>query len=155
MKLFHIPVNRIEQLNEDERHLTDSLRQDHALLRGELAVLEKAESHDSTHLWQTLRDVCARLSIGLFEHIQCEERLLVIRNRIREIASSEATVRPSIDHKSDYRYLQVITHFISLENGPLLLNSRYHLLTGFLRGLHGHMDKQEAEFFPVIEQAMA
>jgi len=113
-------------------HLVDGLRRDHAVLCGELAVLKKAEGDDSPPSWQTLRDVCARLSLGLREHIRHEERM---------------TIEPSSDHYSDYRYLQVITGLIALENRPLLLNNRYHLLTGFLHGLHRHMDEQEAEFF--------
>ncbi len=132
MELLHLPVNRIGQLDEDTSRLADGLRQDHARLCGELAVLKKAESGDSANLWQILRDVCARLSTGLLEHIRHEERM---------------TIRLSVDHYSDYRYLQVITYHINLENRPPLLNNRYHLLTGFLRGLHCHMDKQEVELF--------
>ena len=143
------------QLNEDVSHLVDGLRQDHALLCGELAVLKKAEGDDSPPSWQTLRDVCARLSLVLCEHIRREERLLVTRSRSLGAAASEAMGRPSIDHYGDYRYLQVITRYIVSENRPFLLNNRYHLLTGFLHGLHRHMDKQEAELFPVIEQAIA
>ncbi len=127
-----------EQARALASHLAGGLRHDHAVLCGELAVLKKAEGDDGPPSWQTLRDVCARLSIGLSEHIRHEERM---------------TTQPSTDHYSDYRYLQVITGLMALENRPFLLNSRYHLLTGFLRGLHVHMDKQEAELFPVIEQA--
>jgi len=140
MELTHIPVDRIGQDNEDTSHPADGLRRDHALLCGELAVLKKAESGDGTQLWQTLRDVYARLSTGLLEHIRREERL---------------RTRPSHDHCSDYRYLQVIERYISFENNPFLLNSRYHLLTGFIRGLRSHMDEQEVELFQVIEPGIA
>ena len=138
-----------------ELHLVDGLRQDHAVLRGELAVLKKAEGDDSPPSWQTLRDVCARLSLGLCEHMRREEQLLVNHNRSLGAAALDTTVPQSSDHYSDYRYLQVITRCIALEHRPFLLNSRYHLLTGFLHGLHRHMDKQEAELFPIMERAMA
>lgn len=116
--------------------------------------MKKAEGDDSPPSWQTLRDVCARLSTGLRKHILREERLLGTRYRSVGVAASEATTRPLIGHQSDYRYLQVITRSIASENSPFLLNNRYHLLTSFLRGLHGHMDQQESELFPVIKQAM-
>lgn len=136
-------------------YLVDSVRQDHALLCGELDVLKKAEGDDSPPSWQTLRDVCARLSVGLREHILREERLPATRGRSLGAAASEAMICPSIDHYSDYRYLQIITRHVTFDNRPFLLNNRYHLLTDFLRGLRHHMDEQEAEFFPIIEPAMA
>jgi hypothetical protein len=131
--------------HEDVSHPLDGLRQDHVLLCGELAVLKKAESYDSAHLWQTLRDVCARLSVGLLEHIRREER---------RVAASEAITRPSIDHYSDYRYLQVIKRYIIFEDRSFLLNNRYQLLKNFILGLHRHMDQQESALFPVIKRTM-
>ena len=147
MELTRLPVNRIKQLNEDASHSMDCLRQDHAALCGELAVLKMAEGDDSPPTWQTLRDVCARLTLGLREHMLREERLLITRDHSLGAAESEAMSRPSIDHYSDYRYLQVITRHVTSESRPFLLNNRYRLLTDFLHGLHRHMDEQEAEFF--------
>ena len=134
-------------LNED-LFTVESLRQDHALLCGELAVLEKAKSTEGSDLWQTLQDVCVRLSLGLREHIRREGQLLVTRNHSLGAAASEAMSRLLIDHYGDFRYLQVITRCVAIENRPFLLESRYQLLTDFLRGLHRHMDQQEAELFP-------
>ena len=147
MELTHLPVNRMTELKEDAPHLLDGLRHDHAVLCGELAVLKKAEGDDGPPSWQTLRDVCARLSIRLLEHMRREEQLLVTYHRSLGAAASEAMIPMSNDHYSDYRYLQVITGLLTLENRPLLLNNRYHLLTGFLHGLHRHMDEQEVELF--------
>ncbi len=89
-------------------------------------MLKEAEGSSGPHLWQTLRDVCARLTIGLREHMRREG------------------TQPSHDHQSDYRHLQVITRYIEAENRPFLLNNRYQMLTNFIRGMHRHMDEQEA-----------
>ena len=126
----------------------DSLRQDHALLCKELVVLEKAQSDESTPLWQTLRNVCSRLSTGLREHIQREEQLLRSYPRSLGAAASETMTWSSSPHYSDYRYLQAIMRYLTLETRPFLLNSRYQLLMDFLRTMQSHIRQQEAEFFP-------
>ncbi len=109
-----------------ETILEEGIQQDHASFYGELAVLKKAEGGSIPHLWQTLREVCERLTIGLREHME-----------------REGTHVPH-DHHSDFRYLQIITRFIISEDRPHLLNNRYQMLTNFIRGLHRHMDEQEA-----------
>jgi hypothetical protein len=134
-------------------YLMDSVRQDHALLCGELDVLKNAEGDDSPPSWQTLRDACKRLSMGLREHMLREERLLATRGRSLGAAASEALAHPSSDHYNDYRYLQVITRYVTSENRPFLLNNRYHLLTDFLRGLRCHMNTQESELSTALEPA--
>jgi hypothetical protein len=121
-------------------YLADRVRQDHALICGELAILKEAENESGACSWQILQDVCSRLSLALLEHMRREDRM---------------TTQPSKGHFSDYRYLQVITRHISSNNDPHLLNNRFKLLTGFLEGLHRHMDEQERDFFPVLEPAMA
>lgn len=152
MELIHSPLNRLEQAS----HLLDDLRQDHELLYGELAALKKAENFDGPPLWQTLQKVCARLSVRLRDHMGREEPLLrVTHPHSLGAAASETMSWPVIDHYSDYRYLQVITRSIALENRPFLLNNRYHLLTDFISRLHHNMNKQETDLFPFIEQAMA
>ncbi len=128
-------------------NLIDDVKQDHALLCGELDFLKKAEGNDSPPSWPVLQEICARLATGLREHIRWEKQLFPNHRSLGAAALAGASC-PSIDHYGDYRYLQVITRYIALENRPFLLNNRYHLLTDFLRGLRHHMDEQEAQLFP-------
>ncbi len=128
-------------------NLIDNLRQDHALLCGELVILKKIEDSHSRPSWQVLREICTRLSVRLREHIRWEKQLLS-HHRSLGAAAPEAMNRSSIDHYGDYRYLQVITRYITLENRPFLLNNRSRLLTDFLHGLRHHMDEQEAQLCP-------
>ncbi len=125
----------------------DELKKDHALLCGELDVLKKAEGDNNAPSWQMLQEICARLSIGLRDHMRWEESLLPNYRSLGAAALAQPRC-PSIDHYGDYRYLQVITRYIALEDRPFLLNNRYHLLVDFLRGLRHHMDEQEAQLVP-------
>jgi len=119
--------------------LVDDLKQDHARLCGELAVLKAAESGETDFLAQTMRDVCARLSTGLNEHMLREERIPALHGR-----SLGAAASPSMDHYNDFRYLQVITRYITSEKRPFLLCNRYQLLKSFVGGLKRHIEEQEA-----------
>ncbi len=132
----------------------DDLKENHALLCGELAVLKQAEYSGNVPLWQALQDVSARLSKGLLVHIQREAQWFK-QNRSLGAAARIVMAQTSIDHYNDYRYLQVITRYITLENRPFLINSRYRLLTDFIRGLRCHMDEQEAQLFPASELSLA
>lgn len=139
----------------EQLSLMDDLKQDHERLCGELDVLRSAENDDGVLLRQTLRDVCARLSLGLLEHIRREERLLTTHGRSLGAAASEIMVQPLINHYGDYRYLQVITRHITLENRPFLLTGRYQLLESFILELQRHMDKQEEDYFPIVGRILA
>ncbi|GEM_PF-2344694 len=149
--------NRLRRSSGDDddavSQLLDDLRQDHAQLCGGLGAVTGGESGHSTRSWQSLRDVCARLSTGLQEHIRREERLPLTRHRSLGAAAPEAMLRPSNCHYNHYRYLQVITRYITLGDRPLLLSNQYQLVQDFLNGLRRNMDQQEAELFPAIEQA--
>ncbi len=88
----------------------------------------------------------------LHEHIQREERLQTGHHRSLGAAATEAAAPLSISHHGDYRYLQVITRYIHSQGHPLLIYSRYQLLTDFLRGLRRNMDAQETELFQLINK---
>ena len=128
------------------------LRRDHALLCGELDVLKRAQNEDSPYLWQTLREVCARLLVGLREHVFRQEQLLVSSGySLGAFTTPDPIISPSNSYYGDYRYLQVITRCIALESRPFLLRSRYLLLTNFIIGLDLNTQKQAAEFFPELD----
>ena len=106
-------------------------------------MLKNAEGSDNASRWQTLRDVCARLSAGLREHMQREEKLSAPHGRSLGAAALETDSYFLNSHYGDYRYLQVIARYVTSEDRPFLLNNRYQLLTNFVRGLHRHIDEQE------------
>lgn len=128
----------------------DRLRRDHQILRSKLEVLEAALRLTPPTTWFILRELCYTLSRQLQDHIRREEQL---------IATCRATLSPNVlahtqlEHEDEPQLLRTVHHLFVEEGGQALERVRAALneLTPRLRR---HMDEEEADLFPVIEQAL-
>lgn len=137
--------------------LTAIIQQDHTDLRAEIAAFGSVKRVLDTTAWEVLQTSCARVSKILLGHIKREKKYVISSGHALGADLLKKNVQTPADHYGDYRYLQVITRCVVLENRPFLLNSRYHMLVNFFKDLEKHMDRQEEVWgiSPMKDQALA
>lgn len=129
---------------------TDTLKKDHELLRKKLEFLEAA-MQVAPEAQFALREMCWSLARMLKEHIQREEQVLApYSNRIRALTP----YRFAQDHVDQQAMLRDV-------NGLLLRGIKAPVgevvlpLGHLIEDLREHMEKEECEVFPVVDQIAA
>lgn len=128
----------------------ERLRRDHVILRSKLDVLESALKI-GPDAWFVLREVSHTLARQLRDHLRREEELVAAcRAALRE----EALVHLTVEHGDEPQRLQALHRLFVKESGQSL--SRIEpVLTEIIEGLRRHMEEEEMELFPILEQTLA
>lgn len=128
----------------------ERLRRDHAILRSKLDVLESALKM-GPEAWFVLREVSHTLAQQLRDHIRREEALVAVcRSALREQALTHITV----EHHDEPQRLRTLSRLFIKESGQSLRHIE-PVLTEIIAGLRHHMEEEEQELFPVLEQVLA
>ena len=128
----------------------DRLRRDHEILRTKLDVLEATLRMTPPTTWFILRELCYTLSRQLQDHIRREEELVTA---CRNSLSSEVQTHMQLEHDEEPQLLRTVNHLFIEEGGKAIEQIR-GVLGELLPRLRRHMDDEEAELFPVIEEIL-
>ena len=128
----------------------ERLKRDHVILRAKLSVVEGALTM-GPEMWFVLREVCHTLSCQLQDHIKREEELV---RACKASLTDEALSHLTVEHKDEPALLRTVNRLFIEDEGHSLVAIK-PALTRLIDGLHAHMDEEEAELFPVLEQVLA
>ena len=128
----------------------ERLRRDHVILRSKLDVLESALKM-GPEAWFVLREVSHTLACQLRDHIRREEELVALcRAAMRE----QAVARIDVEHRDEPQRLRTLNRLFIKESGESLTHIE-PALTEIIKGLRHHMEEEERELFPILEQVLA
>jgi hemerythrin-like domain-containing protein len=128
----------------------DRLRRDHEILRTKLDVLEATLRMTPPTTWFILRELCYTLSRQLQDHIRREEELVAA---CRNSLSSEVQTHVRLEHDEEPQLLRTVNHLFIEEGGKAIEQIR-GVLGELIPRLRRHMDEEEAELFPAIEEML-
>lgn len=127
----------------------ERLKRDHQILRAKLDVLESALGMGS-QTWFVLREMCHTLSRQLEDHIRREERLL---DAYRHALGQELQARVALEHHDEPAHLRAVNRLFLDERGQSLEQIR-PVLRAMIQGLRRHMEEEERDMFPMLEQTL-
>ncbi|MBI4003789.1 MAG: hemerythrin domain-containing protein [Candidatus Omnitrophica bacterium] len=127
----------------------DRLKRDHAILRAKLDVLESALKL-GPEAWFVLREVCFTLARQIRDHLRREEALIAV---VRTQLDPTTVGHIRLEHQDEPQHLQTINRLFITEQGQSLDRIRPEL-TRVIEGLRHHMDEEEAQLFPALEQVL-
>lgn len=128
----------------------ERLRRDHAILRSKLDVLESALKM-GPEAWFVLRELSHTLARQLRDHIRREEGLVAAcRYALKEPALAHVTV----EHRDEPERLRALNRLFIKESGRSL-EQVGPVLREVIDGLRHHMEEEEMELFPLLEQTLA
>lgn len=128
----------------------ERLTRDHVTLRSKLVILESA-LQVGPQAWFTLRELCHTLARQLRDHIRREEALVAA---CRSALAPDMLREISVEHLDEPQRLQMLNRLFLDERGESMERIR-PALTAIIGGLRHHMDEEERELFPVLEQILA
>lgn len=128
----------------------DRLKRDHTLLRSKLDVLEGALRLTPPTTWFIVRELCYTLSRQLQDHIRREEELVAA---CRNSLSSEVQTHVRLEHDEEPQLLRTVNRLF-IEEGGKALEQICGVLGELVPRLRRHMDEEEAELFPAIEEIL-
>jgi len=128
----------------------DRLKRDHTILRSKLDVLEGALRLTPPSTWFVVRELCYTLSRQLQDHIRREEELVTA---CRQRLSPDVRSHVRLEHDEEPQLLRTVNHLFIEEGGKAVEQIR-GVLGELIPRLRRHMDEEEAELFPAIEEML-
>ena len=127
----------------------DCLKRDHQTFRATLSALDAA-LHVGPEAWPVLRGMCFTLSRRLQRHMQREE---VLMQACRHVINPRVLAAFAREHQEQSERLRTLNRCFGGQGGghvddltPAVMQS--------IHTLRSHLEKEEAELFPVFEQAL-
>ena len=124
----------------------DRIRRDHDILRAKLRVVEGA-LRMGPEAWYVLRELCFTLARQLRDHIRREEELV---ERGRASLGQDTLAQIALAHHDEPHFLRMINRLL-LQGGETSFHQVRAAFTGFIDGLREHMDREEADVLPLLE----
>ncbi len=131
---------------------TETLRNDHAVLRGKLMLLEGLLPLGRAAYFP-LRDVAYSLTRRLRCHIEKEERLLLLMQQ-GAFPHPLAPVSALLDEHRDQRVTVALLLELVINGSTSSIDQIVLCASHLIDSLRGHMAREEAEIFPFVEQTM-
>ena len=128
----------------------DRLRRDHEILRTKLDVLEATLRMTPPTTWFILRELCYTLSRQLADHIRREEGLVTA---CQQSLSPEVRSHVRLEHDEEPQLLRMVNHLFIEEGGKAVEQVRA-ALDELIPRLRRHMEEEETELFPAIEEIL-
>ena len=128
----------------------DRLRRDHEILRTKLDVLEATLRMTPPTTWFILRELCYTLSRQLQDHIRREEELVTV---CQQSLSPDVRSHVRLEHDEEPQLLRTVNHLFIEEGGKAIEQVRT-VLDELIPRLRRHMEGEEAELFPAIEEML-
>lgn len=128
----------------------ERLRRDHVILRSKLDVLESALKM-GPEAWFVLRELSHTLARQLRDHIRREEEMVAA---CRDALKEQALAHVTVDHRDEPERLRALNRLFIKEPGRSL-EQVGPVLREVIDGLRHHMEEEEMELFPVLEQTLA
>ncbi|MBI4342754.1 MAG: hemerythrin domain-containing protein [Candidatus Omnitrophica bacterium] len=130
----------------------ECLREDHESLRELLMRLDvRLELGEAAR--PAIHEISLVLAAQLRGHVQREGRLAVACSRLLGTWNAQTLARFAVDHHTDQAYLRVITRCAAKPSRCAFAALRPSL-NGLRVSLRLHMDQQETELFPFLEEML-
>ena len=132
----------------------ERLRQDHAVIRAKLELLENALTMGGDAAF-AVRELVYSIHHRLAEHEQREDvELYPVLQETLADPQSEFAKSLSLEHEG-HEYLLHALHLLTLRGPHMPMERVAKLAREFITGLREHIDREERLLFPVLERLTA